>query len=891
MPPQTAGARRSVNESKVTKDVEQVTVFSEVAMRHNVGVLEYSRTCQAAAAGMASGILGLTGVSGFVFYFILVILQALFWELKANFEWQNYFMSRSLSLTHSLISVVIPGCLEDLDTLEQFSWLKNTGQLQDTKSSMLRGNDKLKLSRSDLTKKIEEQQVQITDYENKLKDVIRAYKGLNAERNALQAVVEALGLQREATTSLEQPHNDVKSEASIPEANVEKKGFSEADQIETLKRSLGVLVAEKSRIEAAFRSDKKALLVENEALKGRLAKAADETEAQAEQLENRLLELRSKIKLIEGDREKELSDHGSVLAAVQQQYAKECISSAQLKKQIAELHRKLRGKEEASKLLEMDIASLKAELNRAQNEVEFWKKKAEKTPAIQMLESELQDVKESNKNEITELKRKLLETMNTERESRLHELEQRLQEMSVEIGSFGRMQADLQQEVDQLKKENKALEDENALLRLSKSTSETGESTGFESLQQNFIEIAQKLRSNKQTINFYELLGLEETSREQNRRFEVLKDEYEKYKLRVQAMLNNKSTNNDASKNTELSPTLSSLPVSECSSCAAAEGDLRHMRSVVSSLHDKLHSLETDYANAKSSYEEKAAQLQLRIIEMEMAQENSTSDLRKQMQRKVSEMESEMQKQRVRALDILAEKENELAVTRALLSTIRSQTNVDPIDPPQGISSGCAKYEKSSYDLFKTAASIDERRNKGNKFSSKRSNLLIAKILNTTDHSSSDVDSCSSALDEYNLECLPSLASDTEILLNVPGIGVAETRNIFYEQQLVRKEKQIVELRNAMRMTELSIRDTQQAALTKDLQHFEMVEKLKDEIRILEGKLKFLTVDANMEYLRNIFIQLLHCDSSSGRKHILKAIGAVLRLSTAEMRAIDKHSL
>lgn len=50
-------------------------MISEAAMRHNIGVLEYSRTCQAAASGMASGILGLTGIPGFVFYFVLVALQ------------------------------------------------------------------------------------------------------------------------------------------------------------------------------------------------------------------------------------------------------------------------------------------------------------------------------------------------------------------------------------------------------------------------------------------------------------------------------------------------------------------------------------------------------------------------------------------------------------------------------------------------------------------------------------------------------------------------------------------------------------------------------------------------------------------------------------------------
>lgn len=61
--------------------------------------------------------------------------------------------------------------------------------------------------------------------------------------------------------------------------------------------------------------------------------------------------------------------------------------------QIIELHQKLHEKDEVSKVLEMDIVALKEELSRTQNEVEFWQKRAEKTPAIQVLESELQDVK------------------------------------------------------------------------------------------------------------------------------------------------------------------------------------------------------------------------------------------------------------------------------------------------------------------------------------------------------------------------------------------------------------------------------------------------------------------------------------------------------------------
>ena len=54
-------------------------------------------------------------------------------------------------------------------------------------------------------------------------------------------------------------------------------------------------------------------------------------------------------------------------------------------------------------------------------------------------------------------------------------------------------------------------------------------------------------------------------------------------------------------------PRISSLPtVIECAACANAEADLRHTRSVIASLHEKLQTLEIDHANAKREYEEVA---------------------------------------------------------------------------------------------------------------------------------------------------------------------------------------------------------------------------------------------------------------------------------------------
>lgn len=68
--------------SKENKQPSTSTIFyDEAALRNNYTILEYCRTCQSAVSGIASGILGLTGAYGFIFYFICVLLQVSnFWN-------------------------------------------------------------------------------------------------------------------------------------------------------------------------------------------------------------------------------------------------------------------------------------------------------------------------------------------------------------------------------------------------------------------------------------------------------------------------------------------------------------------------------------------------------------------------------------------------------------------------------------------------------------------------------------------------------------------------------------------------------------------------------------------------------------------------------------------
>jgi ER membrane protein complex subunit 6 len=50
--------------------------LNEMAIRHNAAMIEYCRTSISALAGSTAGILGLTGLYGFIFYFITALMMS-----------------------------------------------------------------------------------------------------------------------------------------------------------------------------------------------------------------------------------------------------------------------------------------------------------------------------------------------------------------------------------------------------------------------------------------------------------------------------------------------------------------------------------------------------------------------------------------------------------------------------------------------------------------------------------------------------------------------------------------------------------------------------------------------------------------------------------------------
>lgn len=68
-------------------------VFNERAFRTNAGIIDYCRTSGSVIAGVIAGVMGLTGLYGFVFFFIYSAFLSVLLVAKAGTSWRNYFAS------------------------------------------------------------------------------------------------------------------------------------------------------------------------------------------------------------------------------------------------------------------------------------------------------------------------------------------------------------------------------------------------------------------------------------------------------------------------------------------------------------------------------------------------------------------------------------------------------------------------------------------------------------------------------------------------------------------------------------------------------------------------------------------------------------------------------
>ncbi|XP_023129604.1 GRIP and coiled-coil domain-containing protein 1 [Amphiprion ocellaris] len=232
-------------------------------------------------------------------------------------------------------------------------------------------------SRKELLDTVESQKKQLVQYQTRFKDVVRAYKSLLKEKEALEASLKVLTATQdvdlnqqgqdaapelpedgcslhsedsvETAASVETPSEMARGyqseedqgepgrSSSTPDTGGSDSGVgaelqqatpppsAEADrrvtqlkgQLSTLTGALATVTQEKSRMEANFLADKRQLKQEVEELQERLVITATKQEAELNALQQQLAEARARIITQQHEREQEQGDHAQQLRELQ----------------------------------------------------------------------------------------------------------------------------------------------------------------------------------------------------------------------------------------------------------------------------------------------------------------------------------------------------------------------------------------------------------------------------------------------------------------------------------------------------------------------------------------------------------------------------------------------
>ncbi|CAJ0935308.1 unnamed protein product, partial [Mesorhabditis belari] len=656
-------------------------------------------------------------------------------------------------------------------------------------------------------------------YQNKIKDVVQAYKNLDNEKKALEKVVAAFKTDAEG-----------------------QEGAGPATTADTLKVALADLTREKKKREQAYISDKKALVEEVEKQKARAEKMAEQLESANEQLGkaakivDKVKDQKKIIKQIEAERDKELQDHGCILAEMQKRFGEEKTKADKLSKQVAELYTKLQTNDDLPNQLRQKENEWKAQVDKLQSEIEEWKKRAAVTPTLQLLQNQMDNLRIEHSHAMEEALSKASHGNgnSAEDEKRRYELENRLVALSEQTVNAEKRFHEVE---EQYKEAQAKVEELEKKLQTSDARPHV-EDFRPESLEKNLRHLVALIKKEHKDMDVFEIVGASQEVQTLKSRYDRLENDFEKHKLKAEALLRAKN----ASRENE------------------ADKEESAMRALVGQLHEKLRGIEASAATDRAQYEQATRAMKDRIGELESGEEKLRREMQSEMANKVAEMEHEMQKQRNRTFDLLEEKDRELEITRGILLAVRSESSNHsihasssaPADPPQ--KSHLVK-KRSNGELRQ----VERRKSSGFRHRS--------------------TDSISSAIEYYSAE-----NATTQLPL------ANESRNIYYEEEMTKKDLEIRELRSQLNNLDFRMREIEQNHLTKDLQQHEMGEKLKEEIRILEGKLQLISSGGELEYMRNIFVQFLQSNNSASRKNIIKAIGMCLKLSATEMKAIDKKA-
>lgn len=213
---------------------------------------------------------------------------------------------------------------------------------------------------------------------------------------------------------------------------------------------------------------------------------------------------------------------------------------------------------------------------------------------------------------------------------------------------------------------------------------------------------------------------------------------------------------------------------------------------------------------------------------------NGMSQLETEYRSKVMQLENELQKQRERSLQLLEEKDNEI------------------------------KTLKTSFEIFIPGNS---------------------QLMNTMQEGDREEESDGEVNFKSTAAQLSNVLNPTSGASGATGGNTESYHMLHYAHELARKDVEISNLRKAKHSAETSLRQALMEKVTVQEELHDKISNLEDEVDRLN---RYQSREgANLEYLKNVILSYLVSKDPDSRKHMLNAIGAVLKFSPSEMNSIS----
>ncbi|XP_062839550.1 GRIP and coiled-coil domain-containing protein 1 isoform X2 [Anolis carolinensis] len=731
-------------------------------------------------------------------------------------------------------------------------------------------------SRKELLETVEQQREQLAQYQARLKDVVRAYKGLLKEKEALEASLRVLSVAHQPDT-LDPAGPGTTSGSSLDLGEDRSSGHSEEDgagpvteeeeqavgpeeesgsggeapgdggrrvlqlqaQLSTLTASLATVSQEKSRAEASFQADKRRQKQEREEASRRAEEERGRLAEEARAAREQLAETKARLLAQQHDRAQEQADHAAMLRELQRLLQAERALRQEAERSLEESRGALAGKacaadraeeaEHRARRLQREMEGLEKELAALREE------SARPDPQLQALQSEMAALRSHFQAQLLQEMRKMAQTEERVRaeEDRAAGLEAQISEASELLGSYERAKQRDQLAMQRLRERLSQLDLENKTLALATSSRCPVPDVGLDEsgLDANVLrDRIEKLRALLRAATKQDLE--EEDGEDEGGEGSLCKAEPpgeeadgEKvssaaYYQRELKQLKEEFEHYKQQQQQHWAQKGGGQPA-QGGTEGTVEGELAEVRAQLAALKETYVSLRLSHEDQARRHREQAEARRQEASRGQQRQREELERARREAREEALHLEEELRRQRERALAVLAEKELELEHLRALAWPYAAGPSPPGHRPPSPTPPPSLPPSAPQEDLTQA--------------------------------------------------------------LRLSG-GPGEPPFLLYTEQLARRAVELAGLKREKRRLEGEARRLRERLLAAEEAHREELAALRE--RLQQSAREQGREGANLEYLKNVFFRFLTLAEGMGRQQTLGAILTVLHFSPEERQAV-----